>query len=132
MIRFEHVNFQYAGSETGVTDICLHVRKGECIVLTGPSGNGKTTLIRLVNGLAPAFYTGQFSGCIQIDGKDRSGEPLWKRGKTVAVCSKIQEANSSPLKCREKLLSVVKITASLMKKLFCGLIQLSGGFIWND
>ena len=83
VIRFEHVNFQYAGSETGVTDICLHVRKGECIVLTGPSGNGKTTLIRLVNGLAPAFYTGRFSGCIQIDGKDRSGEPLWKRGKTV-------------------------------------------------
>ena len=35
VIRFEHVNFQYAGSETGVTDICLHVRKGECVVLTG-------------------------------------------------------------------------------------------------
>ena len=48
-----------------------------------PFGEWKTTLIRLVNGLAPAFYTGRFSGCIQIDGKDRSGEPLWKRGKTV-------------------------------------------------
>lgn len=83
MIRFDHVNFQYADSDAGVTDICLHVRKGECVVLTGPSGNGKTTLVRLVNGLAPAFYTGRFSGCIQIDGKDRSGEPLWKRGKTV-------------------------------------------------
>lgn len=83
MIRFDHVNFQYADSDAGVADICLHVRKGECVVLTGPSGNGKTTLIRLVNGLAPAFYTGRFSGCIQIDGKDRSGEPLWKRGKTV-------------------------------------------------
>ena len=83
MIRFDHVNFQYADSDAGVADICLHVRKGECVVLTGPSGNGKTTLIRLINGLAPAFYTGRFSGCIQIDGKDRSGEPLWKRGKTV-------------------------------------------------
>ena len=62
MIRFERVNFQYADSEAGVTDICLHVRKGECVVLTGPSGNGRTTLIRLVNGLAPAFYTGRFSG----------------------------------------------------------------------
>ncbi|MCU6762507.1 Putative HMP/thiamine import ATP-binding protein YkoD [uncultured Roseburia sp.] len=83
MIRFEHVNFQYTDSDAGVADICLHVREGECVVLTGPSGNGKTTLIRLVNGLAPTFYTGRFSGCIQIDGKDRSGEPLWKRGKTV-------------------------------------------------
>ena len=83
MIQFEHVNFQYADSDAGVTDICLHVRKGECVVLTGPSGNGKTTLIRLVNGLAPAFYMGRFSGRLRIDGKDRSDEPLWERGKTV-------------------------------------------------
>lgn len=41
MIRFDHVNFRYADSKAGVTDICLHVRKGECVVLTGPSGNGK-------------------------------------------------------------------------------------------
>ena len=61
MIRFEHVNFQYADSEAGVTDICLHVRKGECVVLTGPSGNGKTTLIHIVNGIAPAFHMGRFS-----------------------------------------------------------------------
>lgn len=81
MIRFEHVNFQYADSDAGAADICLHVRKGECAVLIGPSGNGKTTLLRLVNGLAPAFYAGRFSGRIEIDGKDRSGEPLWKRGK---------------------------------------------------
>lgn len=81
MIRFERVNFQYADSEAGVSDICLHVRKGECVVLTGPSGNGKTTLIRLVNGLAPAFYMGRFSGRLRIDGKDRSDEPLWERGK---------------------------------------------------
>lgn len=83
MIRFDHASFQYADSGAGVTDICLHIRKGECVVLTGPSGNGKTTLIRLVNGLAPAFYTGRFSGRLQIDGKDRSDEPLWERGKTV-------------------------------------------------
>ena len=83
MIRFEHVNFQYADSEAGVTDICLHVRKGECVVLTGPSGNGKTTLIHIVNGIAPAFHMGRFSGRLQINGKDRSDEPLWKRGKTV-------------------------------------------------
>lgn len=83
MIQFEHVNFQYSDSGAGISDICLHVRKGECVVLTGPSGNGKTTLIRLLNGLVPAFYTGQFSGCIKIDGKDRRDESLWKRGKTV-------------------------------------------------
>ena len=83
MIRFEHVHFQYAGSDAGVADVCLHVRKGECVALTGPSGNGKTTLTRLVNGLAPAFYAGRLSGVVEIAGKDRSKEPLWERGKLV-------------------------------------------------
>lgn len=83
MIRLEHVTFRYADSQNGVEDVCLHVRRGECVVLTGPSGNGKTTLTRLVNGLAPAYYAGHFSGSIEIDGKDVRGEPLWERGKTV-------------------------------------------------
>ena len=62
------------------------------MVLTGPSGSGKTTLIRLVNGLAPSYYHGRFSGTISIDGRDRSDEPLWMRGKTVG--SVFQDPNS--------------------------------------
>ena len=92
MIQFEKVSFQYDDSEIGVSDIDLHVRKGECVVLTGPSGSGKTTLIRLVNGLAPSYYHGRFSGTISIDGRDRSDESLWMRGKTVG--SVFQDPNS--------------------------------------
>ena len=83
MIRFAHTCFQYADSGDGVEDIGLHVRKGECVVLTGPSGNGKTTLTRLVNGLAPAFYAGRLSGAVELGGRDRRDEPLWQRGRLV-------------------------------------------------
>lgn len=83
MIRFTHTCFQYADSGDGVEDIGLHVRKGECVVLTGPSGNGKTTLTRLVNGLAPAFYAGRLSGAVELGGRDRREEPLWQRGRLV-------------------------------------------------
>ena len=83
MIRFEHVHFQYADADAGVSDVCLHVRRGECVVLTGLSGNGKTTLTRLVNGLAPAFYAGRLSGSVKLDGKDLRAEPLWARGRLV-------------------------------------------------
>lgn len=83
MIQFNHLNFRYSDSGNGVTDICLQIQRGECVVLTGPSGNGKTTLTRLVNGLAPSYYVGQLSGSMKIGGEDKADEPLWKRGKIV-------------------------------------------------
>ena len=58
MIQLKNVSFQYADCEEGVSNINLTIRDGECVVLTGPSGGGKTTLTRLLNGLAPAYYPG--------------------------------------------------------------------------
>ena len=49
MISLGNVTFQYAGCEEGVRNIDLTIRDGECVVLTGPSGGGKTTLTRLIN-----------------------------------------------------------------------------------
>ncbi len=83
MIQFNHVSFQYEDNPEGVFDINLFIRSGECVVLTGPSGGGKTTLTRLINGLAPAYYRGSFSGEIIIDGKDASGLSLWERGRMI-------------------------------------------------
>ena len=70
MIELTHVSFQYENSDRGVRDISLSVKSGECVVLTGLSGCGKTTVTRLVNGLAPSYYPGAFSGSVRIDGKD--------------------------------------------------------------
>jgi energy-coupling factor transport system ATP-binding protein len=83
MIRMENVSFRYAGGSAGVFDIDLTVKKGECVVLTGPSGGGKTTLTRLLNGLAPAYYPGAFSGKILLAGDDLSKMPLWSVGKRI-------------------------------------------------
>ena len=48
MISLGNVTFQYAGCEEGVRNIDLTIRDGECVVLTGPSGGGKTTITRLI------------------------------------------------------------------------------------
>ena len=67
MISLGNVTFQYAGCEEGVRNIDLTIRDGECVVLTGPSGGGKTTLTRLINGLAPAYYPGKLTGSLRLD-----------------------------------------------------------------
>ena len=56
MINLTRASFQYENSDRGVQDISLSVKRGECVVLTGLSGCGKTTVTRLVNGLAPSYY----------------------------------------------------------------------------
>ena len=83
MIELIHASFQYENSDRGVQDISLSVKSGECVVLTGLSGCGKTTVTRLVNGLAPSYYPGVFSGSVRIDGKDISRLSTWEIGRLV-------------------------------------------------
>lgn len=78
MIRLEHVSFRYEGGGYGVTDINLHVFQGECVVLCGASGCGKTTATRLMNGLAPRFYRGGLEGSVAVGGKEVSSIPSWE------------------------------------------------------
>lgn len=57
------------GEDLILKDLKLSVRKGEIIILTGVSGCGKTTLLRLLNGLIPSFYDGNLDGEIKLLGK---------------------------------------------------------------
>ena len=51
-LEFEHVSFQHqSASSPAVSDISFAVRRGETIAFVGPSGAGKTTLVKLLVGL---------------------------------------------------------------------------------
>lgn len=72
-IQFENVSYRYEGmSEDCLCNVSLTIRPGEFIVLTGKSGCGKTTMTRLINGLAPHFYQGTLEGKITLGGWDLS------------------------------------------------------------
>ena len=74
MIELKRVNFRYDGSdEDTLQNVSLSVGSGECVVLTGASGCGKTSLTRLINGLVPHFYSGRLEGSVQVNGKDIAG-----------------------------------------------------------
>lgn len=48
MIQMFHVSKIYPKDVVALSDITLHIQKGEFVFLSGPSGAGKTTLLRLV------------------------------------------------------------------------------------
>lgn len=62
------VGFTYQGSESpSLQDVNLSIRAGECVLLCGKSGCGKTTFTRLLNGLSPAFFPGKMLGSCRVE-----------------------------------------------------------------
>lgn len=76
-IQIESVSFTYPDTENAVLrDFSLEVQKGECVLLCGESGCGKTTVTRLLNGLIPHYYEGSLSGTVYVNGKNVADTPL--------------------------------------------------------
>ena len=69
MIEFIKLSFSYKESAKGsLREVHLDIPKGQCVLLCGASGCGKTTLTRLVNGLIPHFFEGSLSGKVTVKG----------------------------------------------------------------
>lgn len=57
-------------SGSRVDDVSLSVAPGRCLVLCGRSGDGKSTVLRLVDGLAGTFFPGDLTGVVEVCGAD--------------------------------------------------------------
>lgn len=64
-VTFEHVNFGYVEGKTIINDFSVDVSAGQRVAIVGPTGAGKSTLIKLLM----RFYDVN-SGSIKVDGHD--------------------------------------------------------------
>jgi energy-coupling factor transport system ATP-binding protein len=72
----ERLSYRYPDAGRDVLDhVGLELRRGEIVLLAGPSGGGKTTLLRAFAGLVPHFHGGRFAGHVRIDGLDTRTAP---------------------------------------------------------
>lgn len=63
--------------------ISFHFPKGQCVVLCGKSGCGKTTLLRIINGLACHFYQGRLEGDVSVSGMSPASASLPELARVV-------------------------------------------------
>jgi len=77
MIVVKDLTFTYSSAkEPAVKDVNLKIEEGEFVLFLGPTGCGKTTLCRCLNGLIPHFYRGHMMGYVKINGLDTRKHPV--------------------------------------------------------
>jgi ATP-binding cassette, subfamily B, multidrug efflux pump len=70
-IEFDHVSFSYNGAENALHDVSFALNRGETLGVLGPTGAGKSTLIRLL-----MRFNSADSGSVKIYGQDVKDIPL--------------------------------------------------------
>ena len=97
VIELRDVTFQYNNNEHKALDnVNFSVNEGEIIILTGKSGSGKSTILQVVNGLIPHFFSGELSGEVLVYGEnteDRTVQELSKQIGSVFQNPKAQFFN---------------------------------------
>lgn len=84
-VTLDHVSFAYEGAEEVqvLRDISLDIAAGEFVSIIGANGMGKTTLCNVIRGFVPKFYEGEFSGTVQLHGRDIADVGIGELAKEV-------------------------------------------------
>ena len=94
-VNLQNLCFNYQASEnmdqpdtknlSALNDISISIKKGECILLTGISGCGKTSVLRTINGLIPNYYEGKLLGSIEVLEESIKEKPIYDISKKVST-----------------------------------------------
>lgn len=86
VVQVEGVTFTYLGEDQpSLKDVNLKIRRGSFVLVLGPSGSGKSSLINLLNGSIPHIFEGNMTGRVLVDGMDTGVIPVSKMATKVGL-----------------------------------------------
>jgi len=70
MLAFKNITYFYPfQKDSAVKNVSFDILPGEVGLITGESGCGKSTIVKIANGLIPHYFKGKLNGEVIIDGK---------------------------------------------------------------
>jgi energy-coupling factor transporter ATP-binding protein EcfA2 len=87
IIEINDVSFAYQnqGAQLVLHGVSARFFPGTVTIICGPTGSGKTTLVRLLNGLIPHFYEGTMKGDVIVDGINTRNTSTAKLAQIVGM-----------------------------------------------
>lgn len=121
MIELNDVSYTYPHTvQPALHRISLSLEKGRCVMVTGPSGAGKTTLCLAASGILHHEYGGKKEGSVIIDRKDVTGySSLSDLAQNVGVVFDDPEAQMIFTTVEEEILSALEhrgLTAAVIEE----------------
>lgn len=84
-IELKNVNFSYDGKTRILENVNIALDYGEVNLISGHSGEGKSTLLYIISGIIPNITDGNLSGEVLINGEDIKGKRLGEVCRKVGV-----------------------------------------------
>ena len=84
--KINNVTHRYKGAAANSLDgVSMTIQRSETILLCGASGSGKTSVIRLLNGLISHYYHGNMTGDVTVNGLDIAKTQLYELAGIVGT-----------------------------------------------
>ena len=104
MIQVRDLSWRFEGAgRPALRSVSLRVQQGELVVITGPSGGGKSTLALALAGYLFRRCAGEATGQVLVGGLDARREPIYRTAQVVGLVQQNPEAQFCTLTVEDEV-----------------------------